>query len=167
MRDQATHVEGHPDQGQRPSRQAGNGVVIRRPRPVPTELASGFWEAASRRMLSIQRCRNCGHRFHPPVPVCSACYSEDLGFDPVSGLGTIYSYTVMTEALVPGFEAGVPLVVVAVELDEQEGLVVVSNLIGVDGAEVPIGARVEVTFEALPGNGGLLPQFRVREEAVA
>lgn len=139
--------------------------MLRRPRPVPTELTSGFWEAAERRELGIQRCRDCGLRFHPPVPVCSRCYSEKLGFDPVSGLGTIYAYTVMTEALVPGFETGVPLVVVAVELDEQEGLVVVSNLVGFDGVDVPIGARVELTFEEPADGGAVLPQFRMRETA--
>lgn len=143
------------------------GAMIRRPRPVPTALTSGFWEAAARHELAIQRCRTCGRRFHPPVPVCSRCHSEELGFDPVSGLGTIYAYTVMTEALVPGFEAGLPVVVVAVELDEQEGLVVVSNLAGGDGSDAAIGARVEVAFEQLPDGGGVLPQFRVRDGAVA
>lgn len=138
--------------------------MVRRPRPVPTELTNRFWEAAARRELGIQRCDGCGLWFHPPVPVCTACYSEKLRFEPVSGLGTIHTYTVMTEALVPGFEAGVPLVVVAVELDEQEGLVVVSNLAGFDGTDVPIGARAEVTFEELP-DGIVLPQFRLRDTA--
>lgn len=141
--------------------------MIRRPRPVPTALTNGFWEAAARRELSIQRCRRCARRFHPPVPVCSRCHSEELGFEPVSGLGTISAYTVMTEALVPGFEPGVPLVVIAVELDEQDGLVVVSNLVGSAGTDVPIGARVEVTFEELPDEGGVLPQFRLRDGADA
>jgi uncharacterized OB-fold protein len=137
--------------------------VLRRPRPVPSELTSGFWAAAAQHVLSVQRCRDCGLRFHPPVPVCSRCYSEDLGFDPVSGSGVVHSFTVMTEALVPGFESVLPLVVVAVELVEQEGLVLVSNLVDLDGVEVPIGARVEVVFEDLPDDGGALPQFRLRD----
>ncbi|MGF7234233.1 MAG: Zn-ribbon domain-containing OB-fold protein [Frankia sp.] len=141
---------------------------------MPTELTSGFWEAASRHELAIQRCRACGRWFHPPVPLCSRCHSEKLGFDPVSGLGTIYASTSTTESLVPGFEEHLPLVVVAVELDEQEGLVVVSNLVGGNGPDVPIngpdlsiGARVEVTFEQLPDGGGVLPQFRARPGASA
>jgi uncharacterized OB-fold protein len=97
--------------------------------------------------------------------VCSRCYCEELGFDRVSGLGTIYAYTVMTEALVPGFESAVPLVIVAVELDEQEGLVVVSNLVDFEGTEVPVGARVEVTFDELQDDG-VLPQFRIRDESL-
>jgi uncharacterized OB-fold protein len=97
--------------------------------------------------------------------VCSRCYCEELGFDRVSGLGTIYAYTVMTEALVPGFESAVPLVIVAVELDEQEGLVVVSNLIDFEGTEVPVGARAEVTFDELQDDG-VLPQFRIRDESL-
>ena len=135
--------------------------LIRRPRPVSSALTSGFWEAASRHELAIQRCGACGHWFHPPVPVCSNCYSEDLHFDTLSGEGTIYSFTVMTEDLVPGFESALPLTVVAVELDEQDGLVVVSNLMGVEPSEVRIGDRVRVTFEDLPDDEGSLPQFQL------
>jgi uncharacterized OB-fold protein len=134
---------------------------------VPTDLTRGFWEAASRRGLAVQRCSDCGLFLHPPVPVCSGCYSGDLGFEPVSGFGTIHSYTVMAEALVPGFEADVPLVVTAVELYEQEGLVVVSNLIGFEGTDVPIGAHVEVAFEGVPEGEYALPQFRLRDGQTA
>ncbi|MFF3372242.1 Zn-ribbon domain-containing OB-fold protein [Streptomyces sp. NPDC002680] len=141
--------------------------MVDRPRPVPTDLTRGFWEAASRRVLGIQRCRDCGRWFHPPVPVCSRCHSQELGFEPVDGLGTVYSYTAMTEALVPGFESDVPLVVAAVELREQEGLVVVANLLGFDEGEPSIGAHVEVTFEELPGGPYLLPQFRLRGHGAA
>jgi uncharacterized OB-fold protein len=70
----------------------------------------------------------------------------------------------MTEPLVPGFETALPLAVIAVELNEQEGLVVVSNLVGFNGADVEIGSRVQVTFEELPDGGGTLPQFELYEE---
>jgi uncharacterized OB-fold protein len=138
-----------------------------RPRPVPTDLTRGFWEAAARRVLAIQRCRDCAQWFHPPVPVCCRCHSEDLDFDAVSGLGTIHSYTVMAEALVPGFETDVPLVVAVVELYEQDGLVLVSNLIGFEGTDVPVGAHVEVAFEEPQDGEFMLPQFRLRDGAAA
>jgi uncharacterized OB-fold protein len=132
---------------------------VHRPRPIPSPLTEGFWAAASRHELAIQRCRGCKRWFHPPVPVCSRCHSEELDFEQAGGRGTIYAYTVMNDELVPGFESVVPLAVVVVELDEQEGLMVVSNLIGTEVSELRIGDRVQVTFEELP-DGGALPQFR-------
>lgn len=134
--------------------------MISRPRPVPTRLTAGFWEATARGELAIQRCGCCGLWFHPPVPVCSRCHGAELGFEPVSGSGTIYSCTVMTAGLDPRFEDAAPLLIVAVELDEQEGLVVVSNLTNASQAQARIGDRCEAVFEELP-DGGVLPQFRL------
>ena len=129
----------------------------RRPIPVPNEMTKGFWEAASRHELAIQRCGDCRRWFHPPVPLCTNCHSEQLDFEGVEGGGTVYTYTRMTEPLVPGFDP--PLVVIGVELDEQPALVVVSNLLDRDPADVRIGERVELTFEETV-DGFVLPQFR-------
>lgn len=142
-------------------RPAHPSAPVRRPRPVPTELTREFWDAAAAHNFRVQRCTACRRWFHPPVPVCSRCHSDQLHYETVSGRGTINSYTVMVEPLVPGFEAAVPLAVVVVELEEQEHLVVVSNLVGFHGVDVEVGAAVEVTFEDLPNGGGTLPQFRL------
>jgi uncharacterized OB-fold protein len=50
-------------------------------------------------------------------------------------------------------------VVVAVELDEQTGLLLVGNLVNADGDVVKIGLRVEAVFEEI-GEGFVLPQFQ-------
>lgn len=134
--------------------------MISRPRPLPTALTAGFWDAAARCELAIQRCGSCGLWSHPPVPVCPRCYGTALGFEPVSGSGTVYSYTVMMAGLDARFEEAAPLLVVAVELDEQDGLVVVSNLTNADHRQVQIGDRCEAVFEPLP-DGAVLPQFRL------
>lgn len=134
--------------------------MIRRPRPVPTGLTSGFWEAAARHELAIQRCGTCARWFHPPVPVCSQCHCDTLSFERVSGQGTVYSYTVLADGLDPRFETAAAFLVAAVELDEQPGLVVVSNLIGADPERVQVGDRCAVVFEDLPGSG-TLPQFQL------
>lgn len=130
-----------------------------RPVPVPTPLTQPFWDAAKNRQLAVQRCQACGRYYHPPISVCTECYSVKLAFEPVSGGGRIFARTIMHDPRVQGFGESVPFAVIAVELDEQPGLLVVSNLLGVSPDEAKIGLRVEADFEPMEG-GFILPQFR-------
>ncbi|HLZ72702.1 MAG TPA: OB-fold domain-containing protein [Dehalococcoidia bacterium] len=130
-----------------------------RPTPVPDELTRPFWEAAAERRLVAQRCAACGFWQQPPAPVCQRCTSTDLAFQPVSGRGTVYTYTTMYQKNVAGFEQAVPYVNLVVELAEQPLLLMLSYLPGDAAGWVQIGAAVEVTFEPLP-DGQLLPQWR-------
>jgi uncharacterized OB-fold protein len=71
--------------------------------------------------------------------------------------------TILTADLDPRFAEIAPLVVVAVELDEQPGLMVVGNVLGADPGSVRIGARCAVEFEWLDDTI-CLPQFRLTED---
>ena len=130
-----------------------------RPIPVPTPLTQPFWDAARDGTLAIQRCRGCRHYFHPPVAVCTQCYATDLAFEAVSGHGRIYSRTIMHDPRMRGFEEAVPFAIVIVELVEQKGLFVVSNLPGASLGELTIGTEVDVVFEPM-AEGFVLPQFQ-------
>ena len=130
-----------------------------RPIPFPDDVTQGFWDSVRRHRLSIQRCTACSRFQHVPGLTCPSCGSEDLGYEEVSGRGTVHSYTVIEDAPGPGFADLVPLVVVVVELVEQPGLLMVANLVGTDPAEVRIGADVEVTFDDI-AEDCTLPQFR-------
>jgi uncharacterized protein len=92
--------------------------------------------------------------------MCRSCGSVDLGPEEVSGRGVVHSYTV-THFPLPGFEP--PFAVVLVELEEQEGLRLVSNLADVTPDDVEIGMPVEVTFEDV-AEDVTLPLFRRRSE---
>jgi uncharacterized OB-fold protein len=131
-----------------------------RPEPVPDRLTRPYWEHARQGRLAFQRCASCGRFQHPPGPVCRSCGGRELEFQPVSGRGTVYTYTVTHHRVVPGFDE-VPYAVALVEMDEQPGLRVLSNILGVGPEAVHVGLAVEVCFEDLPG-GLKLPQFRPR-----
>jgi hypothetical protein len=131
-----------------------------RPVPVPDRLTRPFWDHAAAGRLAFQRCRACGRFQHPPGPVCRACGGRELGFDPVSGRGTVYTYTVTHHRVVPGFD-DVPYAVALIELEEQPGLRMLANVLEFEPTEVRVGMEVEVVFEDLPG-GLRLPQFRPR-----
>ncbi len=120
-----------------------------RPVPVPDELTAPFWRAARERRLELQRCTECGSYNHPPRPFCGRCLSEKLQFEPVSGRGAVYSFVVTHQPNVDGFEDAVPYVSLLVELDEQRGLFMVSDLPGAMAGRVSLGDRVELVFEKL------------------
>lgn len=131
----------------------------KKPIPVADELSRPFWEAAKERRLEVQRCGACGYYNHPPRPYCDACLSQELSFAPVSGRGTVYTFTVMHQRDVAGFEEDAPFINIVVELVEQAQLLMVSNLPIAERAKVKIGAAVEVYFEDR-GEGIVVPQFR-------
>jgi len=74
--------------------------------------------------------------------VCPRCRSYDWDTLEASGRGEVYSYTVNHHPKVPAFDY--PLLVALIALEEGPRLV--SNLIGVDPADVTVGMPVEVDF---------------------
>lgn len=83
--------------------------------------------------------------------------SDQLEWSAARGTGTVYSYSTVYRALVPGFEDDVPYVVAMIELDE--GVRLLSQVICCEPEEVFIGLRVSVIFEEAR-EGVVLPKFR-------
>ena len=82
----------------------------------------------------------------------------DIGEQQLSGRGRVHSVTVVHHAFVPGVE--VPYTVALVELEEQPGLRLLSNVVGCDVDEVRFGLEVEAVFDAIEGADGIaLPRF--------
>jgi len=130
-----------------------------KPIPVPDDLSRPFWDAARDHRLVLQRCASCGYYNHPPRLACDACLSQQLRFEPVSGRGTIYTFTVMHQRDVAGFESEAPFINLVVELAEQPRLLMVSNLPLAERDRVRIDAPVEVIFE--DRGGVIVPQFKL------
>jgi uncharacterized OB-fold protein len=119
--------------------------------PVPDESSAPFWSAAAAHVLTVARCARCGRFTMPPDVVCPHCHSGDPGFEftPVSGRGTVRSWTVVRQALLPGFDDDLPFVLVDVELVEQTDLRLIGRLLDGPDADVRVGAAVTVGFEDL------------------
>ena len=128
------------------------------PIPLPNELTSAFWDGAANGQLVMQSCNACGHLQHPPEPVCASCLSFDLGSGAVSGKGSVYSFCIATQAFHPYFADKLPFVIAVVELDEQPGLKMITNIVDTDPDSVRVGDRVEVAFRPL-AEGFILPVF--------
>jgi len=110
-----------------------------RPVPVPDDVTAPFWAAAREGRLVVQRCARCGTFQHPPRARCTSCGGEPV-FTEVSGDATLVSWTTAHDPVVPGRPRGLaPVVIVVVELVEQPGLWLVSDVD--DAAELRIGAN--------------------------
>lgn len=108
----------------------------------------------------MQRCNACGKFRWQPAPLCVFCADAEFTWAPLSGRGSISTWTVVTHAVHPAAIDRVPYVVVEVELEEQAGLRILSNLIEVDLDLIAIDAPVIVDFiEQLAGQK--LPVFRL------
>ena len=77
---------------------------------------------------------------------------------PVSGRGTVYSFTINRQKWSPDLE--VPYVIAVVELEEQHGLRLLTNIVDCPVEEVAIGTPVEVSFEER--GAAFLPMFHRR-----
>lgn len=132
--------------------------------PEPTAATEPYWAAARRGELTLQRCRHCRLFIHFPEDECPGCGRDDLAWERVSGRGAVHAFTVIHRTFVPGFEERTPYVVAWIELEEQAGLRVLGNVLGVDPAGVHVGLPVEVIFEELDGFGPI-PNFRACESA--
>jgi uncharacterized OB-fold protein len=130
--------------------------MTERPMPAPNPLTAGFWEAARRHELVLQRCE-CGHYRHYPQLLCPVCRSANWTWARVSGRGTVYTFTVTHRPFHPAWADKVPYAVATVELEE--GVRMVSDLPPEDTEAVRIGASVEVFFD---DEGSVtLPRFRL------
>jgi uncharacterized protein len=124
--------------------------------PLPNPDTEAFWEACRSGRIVLQRCAACRGYRHPPSPLCPACSSSQFEWVQASGRGTVWSFVIVRERL-EGWDGEVPYVVALVELDE--GVRMVTNVIGAAPEAVQVGMPVEASFE--PGPGGVtLPKFR-------
>ena len=108
-------------------------------------------EAASQ--LRIAHCDQCARWVHPAAGECRDC-GGPLVARPVSGHGTVFTYTVNHHAFNP--ELPTPYVIALVELAEQSGLRVAANIVDCEPDSVMCGMRVEALPELGPGGA---PQF--------
>jgi uncharacterized OB-fold protein len=129
--------------------------------PLADEISEPFWESARQGRLMIQRCMDCRRYYYPPTEFCWDCLAGHLTYEQVSGKGRVYSYTeTVSGARHPYFVAHTPYLVGAVELDEQEELVLHTNFPSAELESLTVGAPVEVEFEAITPDCSI-PQFRL------
>jgi uncharacterized OB-fold protein len=112
--------------------------------PRLNDLNRPFWTGGAQGQLLIQRCGSCRRWTHPPAARCSSCDGE-VSYEPVSGRGTIFAFTVNHQPFHP--DVPPPYVIAVVELDEQDDLRIPTNIVHCDAATLECGTPVRVLFE--------------------
>jgi uncharacterized OB-fold protein len=113
--------------------------------PALTSNTADFWSGGAQGELRIQRCQACGYWAHPPTDICSRCLSRDLAAEPTSGKGSLFSFAVSHQAAGP--DVPIPYTIALVELPEQSGLRVLSNLVNCAPEDARVDMPVRVLFE--------------------
>lgn len=128
-----------------------------KPLPVVAPWARPFWDAARNNKLMLQYCNHCNKAIFYPRLSCPHCFSGDLGWRPASGRGSVYSYTIVEANAPSAFVGDIPYVVAVIRLEE--GVQMLSNIVGCELSQLRCDLPVQVTFEKLDDEF-TLPKFR-------
>jgi uncharacterized OB-fold protein len=119
------------------------------PAPQPNPETQAFWDGAAQGRLLLKKCLACSQVHYYPRALCPFCGSDRTEWQPASGLGSIYAWSVMRRAEVPYAIAYVTL---------EEGVTMMTNIVGCDLDAIRIGQQVRVVFTPTDG-GPPVPTF--------
>jgi uncharacterized OB-fold protein len=121
-----------------------------------------FWTATTQHRLEIPRCTSCRRFRMPPSPFCPSCQSQEQEWVSVSGAGTVYSFTLITNPPFPEAADHLPYAPALVELDDAPGVRLVSAVVDAPLDRIAIGSRVSLVWQDLP-DGVTLPRFKLTD----
>ena len=120
-------------------------MEARKPRPTIDPDSKTYWEAAKSNKLMIQHSIDTNEYFLYSKQLTNTQDSINIEWKEVSGLGEIYSYTIIHSPAGPAFANEVPYVVASITLNE--GARIISNIITDNIDDISIGDKVRVVFE--------------------
>lgn len=131
------------------------------PFPIADLDTEQYWAACDRDELRMQQCNGCESFRFTPGPFCGECGSSSSKWSKLSGQGHLTSWTIVTHPIHPAAVDRVPYIVAEIELQEQAGLRIITNLLESNPEDLRVGLPVEVIFQ-VHSSGQKLPQFRPR-----
>jgi len=127
------------------------------PVPNPSAASKPYWDGCARGELLFQRCDDCATIALRPATLCGQCLSRSLSWVRSSGMGTLYSWTVVWRPQRPSFTVPYAPAIVTLE----EGFRMVSSVVGCDPEELAADMPLAVEFH--PASDEIfLPYFRPR-----
>jgi uncharacterized OB-fold protein len=129
-------------------------------RPLPEQNAFNqpLWQATKRHQFVVPKCDDCGDWNWIPYPACRTCLSERQTWTPVSGRGSLMTYSIVHRGP-PAFGRD-PYVTALIELEERpRSIVVLGNIVDTPHDEIAIGMPLRIVFEDIPGEDITLWRF--------
>ena len=125
--------------------------------PTPDAETQPWWDAAKEGRLLIKRCDDCGQPHFYPRPFCPHCWSTAVAWEEASGRATLYTFSIVRRNDLPPFNDRVPYVAAVVDLEE--GVRMMTNVVGCELEDVEIGMALEVQFQPI-SDDVTIPVFR-------
>jgi uncharacterized OB-fold protein len=132
-----------------------------RPQPhFPEPDTQPYWEGVKEGKLKYQTCDACNKVNFTPTAHCQNCGSGKLTWHDSKGEGSVYTFSVVMQNRIPGFQELGAYAVAYVDLDE--GFRMLTNVVGVENplTDVKIGQRVRVDFEKQDSGDYPIPVFK-------
>lgn len=130
--------------------------------PPVSDDTRAFWEATRDKQLVLQWCTSCQKAIFYPRAACPGCLGDALEWRPATGLGRVHAVSVQHKPANPFMADKVPYAVALVDLDE--GVRLMTNVVGCEPDDVAVDMAVRVTWEPLT-DGRHLPLFEPSEPA--
>ena len=112
---------------------------------------AAFYAHLAEHKLMASACTNCGKKFLPPRPLCTACYGEEMEWIELEGRGELQAFTVVHIAPTAMIEAGYgrdnPYCSGIVKLEDD--LSISAQILGVDVTRpesILIGTPLQIEF---------------------
>jgi hypothetical protein len=107
-------------------------------------VSAPYWDALREHRIRIQYSPSIrGYVFYPRL-LAPGTLADDLEWREISGLGTLYTFTVCDRPTAPFFADALPQLLAVVEWDE--GPRVSTELVHADPAALRVGMRVRPVF---------------------
>lgn len=132
-----------------------------RPVPVKTATTTPFWDALAEHRIVIQYSPSSGEYVFYPRVLASRTLADDLEWREISGMGTLYSYTVARRPVGPHFADAVPQLLAIVQWDE--GPRFSTEMVDMAAHDLRVGMRVKPVFcdrpDARPGEAATMLRY--------
>ena len=141
-------------------------VTFERPMPVKTPTTAPFWDALAQHRIVIQYSPSLeAYVFYPRVRA-PRTLADDLEWREISGMGTLYSFTVARRPVSPHFADAVPQLLAIVEWDEgpRFSTEMVLPADRADPAELSVGMRVRPVFFDYPEHDVTMLRYEPAED---
>ena len=122
--------------------------LTHKPVPVKTPTSAPFWDALAEHRIRIQYSPSSDEYVFYPRILAPRTLADDLEWREISGMGTLYTYTIAERPVAPQFAADVPQLLAIVQWDE--GPKLSTEMVNVDPADLRLGMRVKPVFVDLP-----------------
>lgn len=128
-------------------------LAVARTAPRHLSFSEPFWQGTREKKVMLQYCPETGQYQFYPRPVSIFTGRRNLEWREVSGRGKVFSFSVAVIGR-PPFAGHTPYLIATVELDE--GVTIVSNVVGCPLDKMAIGLRVRPFWTPLPDGTNLL-----------